>query len=310
LHIATFILQKQDGKWFDMFCSPPGTVVLEVPPWPHYLISSYRRFMPDEKHITRVCADYVLVFIFERSLCFTEAGTDIEVAKGEWYMQVPGLKQEGRKGSPAPEYYYIHFRASGRPLEENATAIPEVFPENRLAGIDERSGSKQIILPTRGKFSLQKFTPLFDRLERLKQDRITPFIEQEATFLAILGELQSASSAFPETKMKELASQAMEFLWTNYNKPFVCSDLSLELNYSTDYITRIMRRLYGITPLQYVHKIRVEHACELLGDTDYTLDVIARNLGYGDVSLFYKSFHKQMGMSPGAWRVKSRRLQE
>ena len=266
--------------------------------------------MPDEKHITRVCTDFVLIFMFERSLCFTEAGTDIEVARGEWYLQVPGLKQEGRVGSPAPEYYYIHFRASGRPFEERSTEIPEVLPECGLAGLDEQSGLKQIILPTRGKFNSQKFTPLFDRLECLKKDRISPFIEQEATFLAILGELQSAASDLPETKMKELASRAMEFLWTNYNKPFICSDLSMELNYSIDYIARIMRRLYGITPLQYVHKIRIEHACELLADTDYTLDVIARKLGYSDASLFYKSFRKQLGMSPGAWRLKSRRLQD
>ena len=73
----------------------------EYPFVPYCTLNSYRYFSPQEKHVTRICREYVLLFMLKNELYFTEDNRDIVLKKGEWYIQVPGLKQdvlvEGRK---------------------------------------------------------------------------------------------------------------------------------------------------------------------------------------------------------------------
>ena len=56
------------------------------------------------------------------------------------------------------------------------------------------------------------------------------------------------------------------------------------------------------TPLQYVQSIRLEHACRLLTDTDYSISEITAQCGMGDSSYFGAVFRKQMGCTPGQYR--------
>lgn len=56
------------------------------------------------------------------------------------------------------------------------------------------------------------------------------------------------------------------------------------------------------TPLQYVQSIRLEHACRLLTDTDFSISEITAQCGMGDSSYFGAVFRKQMGCTPGQYR--------
>jgi AraC-like DNA-binding protein len=69
-----------------------------------------------------------------------------------------------------------------------------------------------------------------------------------------------------------------------------------------------MKRYSGITPYQYIQQIRIEKAKELLANTDYKLSFIAKEVGYHDLTVFYKAFRKTAGIAPGKWRLRNRRL--
>lgn len=49
-------------------------------------------------------------------------------------------------------------------------------------------------------------------------------------------------------------------------------------------------------------RVRTERACEMLAATDMTVTGIAYRLGYTDVASFVRSFRRQTGRSPTAWR--------
>ena len=82
---------------------------------PKYIYSSFRKFLPGEKHINRICSEDVLVMVFDGVLRFYENGAAVEVGKGEYYVQRSGLVQEGRTASLQPQYYYIHFAGDFTP---------------------------------------------------------------------------------------------------------------------------------------------------------------------------------------------------
>lgn len=66
--------------------------------------------------------------------------------------------------------------------------------------------------------------------------------------------------------------------------------LSLELNYSPQYLTRKFKEQTGFSPIEYVIKLRIEKAQFLLLTTDATLQEIALNVGYSDLFYFNRIF--------------------
>lgn len=276
-------------------------LALNIPPWPEYISSSYRYFEDDEKHVTRIVNFYVLLFIFERKLYFTEDGNEIELEPGEWYIQSPGLRQEGVKGSPAPIYYYIHFNASGRAIKYSENIFSQIinFPEE----------TSRFFMPVRGTFDTMLFKSLFDRLNNLKSSQFSDALEKQAVFLEILRNLAS-TAVYHEDDSQKLVFRVMEYLDENYCNQITCKDLSHKFNFSVDYIARQMKNYTGVTPWQYIQRTRIEKAKELLLSTDYKLPVVAYTVGYNDPSVFFKSFKKQTGFAPGMWRMKNRGLNE
>lgn len=283
-----------------MFKASESTFTLKIPPWPDFLSGSYRYFQIDEKHVTRLCKYYVLLFILENTLYFTEDGKEVEVTAGEWYIQRPGFMQEGKKGSPTPVYYYIHFEAcesSCDSIENSATDEP----------IAHSLSAKHFTLPVRGAYDLQIFKPFFNQLDYLSKRRPTDILGVQVSFLSLLNQLAS-SIHVTSTKSQKLVGDLMDFLAANFSKPLTSKQLSQQFHFTSDYLTRKMKQFCGLTPGQYIQQLRVDKAKELLSNTDQTLSYISEEIGYHDVSVFYKAFYKHTGIAPGTWRLINRGL--
>lgn len=62
---------------------------------PHYLFSDNRQFLPEERHIDRLCGEDVLLLVRKGVLRFHEDGVLAELHAGEYYIQRAGLYQQG-----------------------------------------------------------------------------------------------------------------------------------------------------------------------------------------------------------------------
>ena len=85
---------------------------LELDQHPIYVASSFKHFLPGEKHVTRICSEDVLIIMLHGTLYFNEDGKPVQVSKGQYYIQRRGLYQEGIIPSSDARYYYIHFIGS------------------------------------------------------------------------------------------------------------------------------------------------------------------------------------------------------
>jgi transcriptional regulator GlxA family with amidase domain len=65
---------------------------------------------------------------------------------------------------------------------------------------------------------------------------------------------------------------------------------------------RRFRKAAGMTPLEYVHAIRLEQAKQLLETTDETLDKLAERVGYEDATFFSRLFRRKVGLTPAQYR--------
>ncbi len=69
------------------------------------------------------------------------------------------------------------------------------------------------------------------------------------------------------------------------------------------HLCRTFSRHYGLTPMQWLRRERINNACrQLRNDDRRAISTIARNCGYRSPALFCRHFHAQMGCSPRVWR--------
>ncbi len=69
----------------------------------------------------------------------------------------------------------------------------------------------------------------------------------------------------------------------------------------TAFATRF-RELVGMTPMEYLTAWRIQLGKRLLGETRYSLDQIANQVGYESSASFSRVFTRQTGERPGAYR--------
>ncbi|MEU8173467.1 AraC family transcriptional regulator [Microbispora hainanensis] len=66
------------------------------------------------------------------------------------------------------------------------------------------------------------------------------------------------------------------------------------------------RSMVGEPPLAYLTGWRMTLGADLLSDTDATVAAVAREVGYGDAFAFSVAFKRAHGVSPSAWRRRTR----
>lgn len=58
----------------------------------------------------------------------------------------------------------------------------------------------------------------------------------------------------------------------------------------------------GMSPLEYVHMLRLEEAKQMLESGDAPVDAIAHEVGYRDASFFSRLFHRKVTLTPAQYR--------
>lgn len=96
--------------------------------------------------------------------------------------------------------------------------------------------------------------------------------------------------------------QAAQFIEFHYNRMIGQEQLAEQLQLSKFHLLRSFTKHVGVTPNDYLNRIRIEKAVELLRTTDWSIEKIGAEVGYSSGSYFIKVFHKLTGQTPGSFR--------
>ncbi len=58
----------------------------------------------------------------------------------------------------------------------------------------------------------------------------------------------------------------------------------------------------GMSPIEYVHTLRLEEAKQILETTEDPVEAVANEVGYEDGSFFRRLFRRQVGIAPAEYR--------
>ncbi len=110
--------------------------------------------------------------------------------------------------------------------------------------------------------------------------------------------LEEGRQTYSEQRVASLAeslSSSCDQHWTLAQMADTCGVQRTQLN-------KIFRKLKGSTPMEYLFRIRMEHAKMLLRETDTKIIDIGLECGYGSSQYFANSFKKHTGMTPSEYR--------
>lgn len=144
----------------------------------------------------------------------------------------------------------------------------------------------------------------FLRVRRLAQEsRPVGIYEASAAVYALLMEILALSR---REDGGSLVRDALRIMEEDYSLLGGVDELSERLGVTKHHLIRTFTAREGVSPGQYLRRIRLENAKLLLAYREYSVDAIAGMVGYSGGNYFCKVFRQAEGLSPGQFRERSR----
>ncbi len=87
------------------------------------------------------------------------------------------------------------------------------------------------------------------------------------------------------------------------NTPLSPEEIAASLNMSYTWFRRMFRQYTGLAPAQYIVRLKIQKAKEMLSVSNKTIKEIAIGLGFESIDYFSTQFRKQTGQTPTQFRA-------
>lgn len=96
---------------------------------------------------------------------------------------------------------------------------------------------------------------------------------------------------------------ALNYVKKHYHQDIRIKELADSCNMSESNFRRIFQECMNMMPKDYVNMIRIREASKILLSSYATMEEVAYQVGYGNVSSFNRNFKKIIGMTPYQWKM-------
>lgn len=96
--------------------------------------------------------------------------------------------------------------------------------------------------------------------------------------------------------------EVIYYIYQNFKEPISLEMLEEKFNFSASYISQCFKKMTGENYYQFLERIRIAHACNLLIGSDMNITDIAYEVGFRSYSTFNRVFHQHTKMSPSNYR--------
>ena len=103
-------------------------------------------------------------------------------------------------------------------------------------------------------------------------------------------------------KFDDRKHKIAEYIRQNYDKPISLADLATNLYLSTAYLSKYIKKQFGMSFLDYVNSVRLGYALSELLYSDKPVVRIAMDTGFANSAAFNKAFKEKYQMTPSVYR--------
>lgn len=158
-----------------------------------------------------------------------------------------------------------------------------------------------------------EFFGLSDRaLEHWKRVRAAQGLERFAAFFAYLVDLSRCTDyrllsnvqlqCDADDRSLGPINEIINEISADVSQPYALAELAQRCGMSESGFSRLFRRATGNTFVDFVNRLRITRACQLLMDTDRLITAICYEVGFNNVANFNRRFLEIKGVTPSEYR--------
>jgi AraC-like DNA-binding protein len=224
----------------------------------------------------------IFILVTKEKLTYTIEGVDVQLEKGD-ILYIPRNKLRGGRNHPDGPHqkYSAHFHI----LQPDAFPFLQVehFCKIRTRQLD---------------YMTQRFVVLLQQwLGHLPQYQII----SQGILSELLGHMgrEAEMTVYSPAKIK-LVKTIQTYLIQHYRETVSIPRIAELSGRSPNYISQTYKEITGLSPIAYIHHLRIQTAMDLLINNHMTIGEISDYLGYSDQSHFNRMFKKLMGGPPSS----------
>lgn len=131
-----------------------------------------------------------------------------------------------------------------------------------------------------------------------------PLHDKRGKVVGIAGIARDMRKADVYFRPYDKLAPVIQMISKEYARNMHIDDLAAMVHMSLSQFERKFRKVFRMSPRQYIMNARINNACIKMSDNSRSLSEIALEVGFYDHSAFTKQFVRYMGMTPKAYRKK------
>ncbi len=214
---------------------------------------------------------YELIYVTEGTVSLWERDTVYELAEGDLVILAPGIPHGGYSESHGrTSFYWLHFY-----LEATKTVYSSHLVK-RFMGLS-----------------------MLRELLHHAHDPHAPLYLKEACLCHLLAAVAQADNTVTRPT---LAANVYEWTRINARCGLTVSHIASHFGYNGEYLSRLVRKEYGITLKALIDRFLIAKAKNHLANSRYSVKEIATLLGFSEPNTFIHFFKYHEGISPTLYR--------
>ena len=152
----------------------------------------------------------------------------------------------------------------------------------------------------------QKFAALLEEfnLKRKYYQKITENEFKGLLVRAFRDFLEESRSSITEDQ-KRVIDKVVSLIEINVASINKVDDVMDQVGYNKIYFNRVFVSYVGMSISKFIKTKKIDYACTLLANTNYSIEQICEQVGYSDLKNFYRAFESMKKCTPGEYRNKS-----
>ncbi|MBS5061671.1 AraC family transcriptional regulator [Roseburia hominis] len=243
--------------------------------------------------------EFEIIYVRSGFLTVSISGESYIGKTGEAFVVSPGNLHLMGSQTGTVDYYTFLF-----PLKYISFRTDDMLDEKLL----EPLNSGHLMICPRVKDTAKELCEQLIEIYEAKKDesesKITTQVRTKIILLQFILEMWKKGFVIEnDTSGRNTVEKEMvSYIQQNFTGKISLREFGEQFHLSEKYISRYFKEHFHITLSQYVTYLRLEHAKQLLQDTDIPVTDVAMQSGYQNVSYFIRSFQKAYAVSPLKYR--------
>lgn len=230
--------------------------------------------------------DYYLQYLYKGEMDFWVQGRQRRMLPGQAILRCPHTPYHyAMHGTGEVQYYWVHFTGmEARGLVERCG-----LPNQTLLEVGCGSG---VALDFEGLF----------RDFALRDNCFALSAAARLTSICVEIGRQAGMGGGSFIQADNRISLVLSYIQQNYAAPLSIDGLAALAHLSPSRFRPLFKAQTGLSPMEYLTVLRLNHARQLLMQTDLSIGEIALSAGYPDQLYFSRLFRKKLGIPPSLYR--------